>query len=681
MSSSAWTLVREPDGIALLTLDIPGKSANTLGAAVLQELASVLDEVERTPPAGLIIRSGKPSGFIAGADINEFTTFATVDDALRSIRLGQGLCDRIAALPCPAVALLHGFALGGGMELALACRYRVGVDDGKLTLGLPEVQLGIHPGFGGTVRAVRLLGVRPAMDMMLTGKNIRGDRALKIGLVDALLPKDQADATCRALLTRKPAAHRPPFVERALSWRLVRPFITPALLRQVSSRVRRDHYPAPYAIIELWARHGANGRAAYEAEAQSIAALFGSSTARNLVRVFQLQDRLKGLGGKPAADAAVIRNVHVVGAGIMGGDIAAWCALRGFNVSLQDRALAQVEPAIKRAAELFAKRVRGAAEQTAASARLVADVEGARVADADLVIEAIFENLEAKRALYATLLPRMKAGAILATNTSSLVLESLTDGMNDPGRFVGLHFFNPVAQMPLVEIIRGPATRDEVMVAAAGFVRRLDKLPLPCRSSPGFLVNRVLIPYMQEGMIAVEEGLAPEIVDAAATRFGMPMGPIELSDVVGLDVCKHVGEIIGNAIGRNPPLPLRRLEQLVAERKLGRKSGQGYYRWVDGKAVKMQVDETAVAAELTDRLMLTLANESVACLREHIVADADLVDAGVIFGAGFAPFRGGPLHWVRAEGPERLHARLQQLALQHGSRFAPDAGWSGLFSA
>jgi 3-hydroxyacyl-CoA dehydrogenase/enoyl-CoA hydratase/3-hydroxybutyryl-CoA epimerase len=681
MSSSAWTLVREPDGIALLTLDIPGKSANTLGAAVLQELASVLDEVERTPPAGLIIRSGKPSGFIAGADINEFTTFATVDDALRSIRLGQGLCDRIAALPCPAVALLHGFALGGGMELALACRYRVGVDDGKLTLGLPEVQLGIHPGFGGTVRAVRLLGVRPAMDMMLTGKNIRGDRALKIGLVDALLPKDQADATCRALLTRKPAAHRPPFVERALSWRLVRPFITPALLRQVSSRVRRDHYPAPYAIIELWARHGANGRAAYEAEAQSIAALFGSSTARNLVRVFQLQDRLKGLGGKPAADAAVIRNVHVVGAGIMGGDIAAWCALRGFNVSLQDRALAQVEPAIKRAAELFAKRVRGAAEQTAASARLVADVEGARVADADLVIEAIFENLEAKRALYATLLPRMKAGAILATNTSSLVLESLTDGMNDPGRFVGLHFFNPVAQMPLVEIIRGPATRDEVMVAAAAFVRRLDKLPLPCRSSPGFLVNRVLIPYMQEGMIAVEEGLAPEIVDAAATRFGMPMGPIELSDVVGLDVCKHVGEIIGTAIGRNPPLPLRRLEQLVAERKLGRKSGQGYYRWVDGKAVKMQVDETAVAAELTDRLMLTLANESVACLREHIVADADLVDAGVIFGAGFAPFRGGPLHWVRAEGPERLHARLQQLALQHGSRFAPDAGWSGLFSA
>jgi 3-hydroxyacyl-CoA dehydrogenase/enoyl-CoA hydratase/3-hydroxybutyryl-CoA epimerase len=681
MMSVAWSLQREPDGIAQLILDIPGKSANTLGAATLQELAAVLDELERTPSKGLIIRSGKASGFIAGADINEFTSFTTIAEALASIQLGQGLCDRIAALPFPTVALLQGFALGGGMELALACRYRVGVDDGKLTLGLPEVQLGIHPGFGGTVRAVQLLGVRPAMDMMLTGKNLRGDRALRIGLIDALVPADQAVATCRNLLATRPAAHRPGIGERALSWPLVRPFITPALLRQVRARVRQEHYPAPYAIVDLWAKHGARGRAAYEAEAQSIAQLFSSSTSRNLVRVFQLQDRLKSLGGKPAANATVIRHVHVVGAGIMGGDIAAWCALRGFNVSLQDRSPEQVEPALKRAGDLFAKRVHGAAEQAATMARLVADVEGARVPDADLVIEAIFENLQAKRALYASLLPRMKDSAILATNTSSLVLESLSEGMADPGRLVGLHFFNPVAQMPLVEVISSPATRAEVAASAAAFVRRIDKLPLPCRSAPGFLVNRVLIPYMQEGMIAVEEGATCEAVDAAALRFGMPMGPMELSDVVGLDVCKHVGEIIGNAIGRTPPLPLKRLETLVAERKLGRKSGQGYYRWVDGKAVKMPVDEAAVPAELTDRLMLTLANESVATLRERIVADADLVDAGAIFGAGFAPFRGGPLHWTTSEGADRLHARLQQLALQHGSRFEPDAGWSALRGA
>jgi 3-hydroxyacyl-CoA dehydrogenase/enoyl-CoA hydratase/3-hydroxybutyryl-CoA epimerase len=258
------------------------------------------------------------------------------------------------------------------------------------------------------------------------------------------------------------------------------------------------------------------------------------------------------------------------------------------------------------------------------------------------------------------------------------VLESLTEGLAEASRFVGLHFFNPVAQMPLVEIIEGPATSAQTMAMAAGFVRRLDKLPLPCRSAPGFLVNRVLIPYMQEAMIAVEQGIAPEVVDAAATRFGMPMGPIELADVVGLDVCRHVGEIIGTAIGRLPPLPLTRIESLVASGQLGRKSGQGYYRWVEGKPVKQAVDESTVPADLTDRLMLTFANESIACLRQRIVADADLVDAGMIFGAGFAPFRGGPLTWVRSEGVAGLRGRLQRLVVQHGSRFEPDQGWAAL---
>jgi 3-hydroxyacyl-CoA dehydrogenase / enoyl-CoA hydratase / 3-hydroxybutyryl-CoA epimerase len=677
MGASAWSY-RQHDGIGVLVLDVPDKSANTLGGVVLRELGVELDAIERAPPRGLVLRSGKASGFIAGADVNEFTGFRSKDDALAAIRLGQELCNRIAALPCPTVAVLHGFALGGGLELALACRYRVGVDDGKLTLGLPEVQLGIHPGFGGTVRLVRLVGVRPAMDMMLTGKNIRGDKALQMGLVDRLAATDKAEAAARELIAQRPALHRPPFVERLLSAAPVRPLITPPLLRQVAARVRADHYPAPYAIVDLWAKHGAHGRAAYESEAQSIASLFTSDTAHNLVRVFQLQDRLKALGAKPPEGLPKVAHVHVVGAGLMGGDIAAWCALRGYTVSLQDRALEYVAPALQRAAGLFAKRIPKEDERAAVAARLVADVEGACVPDADLVIEAIYESLDAKRALYDSLLPRMKPTAVLATNTSSLVLESLDEGMADPGRFVGLHFFNPVAQMPLVEIIHTQATRPEVRAVAAAFVRRIDKLPLPCRSSPGFLVNRVLIPYMQEGMIAVEQGAAPEAVDAAATRFGMPMGPIELADVVGLDVCKHVGEIISAALGRQPPVPLARIAALVAEKKLGRKSGQGYYQWVDGKAVRQPVDSAAVTAELTDRLMLTFANESVACLREQIVADADLVDAGVIFGAGFAPFRGGPINWARKEGPAKLRGRLAQLAQEHGSRFAPDAGWDAL---
>jgi 3-hydroxyacyl-CoA dehydrogenase/enoyl-CoA hydratase/3-hydroxybutyryl-CoA epimerase len=495
--------------------------------------------------------------------------------------------------------------------------------------------------------------------------------------VDALVPAERADAACRELLARSPAPHSPALFERMLSWGVGRSFLTDALRRQVAARVKREHYPAPFAIIDLWSRYGAKGRKAYDAEAQSIAQLFQTSTARNLVRVFQLQDRLKALGGKNAA-ADAIRRVHVVGAGIMGGDIAAWCALRGFEVTLQDRALEQVAPALERAKALFAKRIHDDSARAEASRRLTADVEGKAVPDADLVIEAIFENVQAKRALYAQLLPRMKAGALLATNTSSIVLETLTEGMADPGRFVGLHFFNPVAQMPLVEIIQGNATSDETLGTATAFIRRLDKLPLPCRSAPGFLVNRVLIPYMQEGMTAVEEGILPEVVDAAATGFGMPMGPIELADVVGLDTCHHVGEIIGAAIKRSPPVPLKRLEGLLAAKTLGRKSGQGYYKWIDGKAQKQKVAEDAVSADLVDRLMLTFANESVACMRERVVADADLVDAGVIFGAGFAPFRGGPLNWARAEGPQHLLGRLERLTLQHGSRFAPDPGWSAL---
>ncbi|MEO8309188.1 MAG: 3-hydroxyacyl-CoA dehydrogenase NAD-binding domain-containing protein [Pseudomonadota bacterium] len=679
MSAPAWSYEIDADGNGKLSLDVPGRSANTLSSAVLVELGTMLDAIERAPPRGLTIRSAKRNGFVAGADINEFTQLTSVDEALVMIRRGQGLCDRIEALPCPTVALLHGFALGGGMELALACRYRVGVDDGRLALGLPEVQLGIHPGFGGTVRSVRLLGVRPAMDMMLTGKTVRADKAIRTGLVDVLVPADQADAACARLIREQPPVHRPSFIERLLSLPGVRALVTPALLRQVESRVRREFYPAPYAIVELWARHGARGKPAFDAEALSIAQLFLSPTARNLVRVFQLQDRLKALGsakdGPAAQMVAGLRNVHVVGAGVMGGDIAAWCAAQGFNVSLQDRAFEQVTPALQRATQTFARKIHDPAARTQATARLVADVAGDRIAAADVVIEAIFENADAKRDLYAKTVPRMKPGALLATNTSSLVLEGLAVDLPDPGGFVGLHFFNPVAQMPLVEVISTPATRPEVVAIAAGFVRRLDKLPLPCRSTPGFLLNRVLIPYIQEGMTAVEEGVVPEVVDAAATRFGMPMGPIELADVVGLDVCKSVGEIIGVAIGRTPPVALKRVESLVAAKQLGRKTGSGYYKWVEGKPVKLPVDESMVATELTDRLMLTMVNECVACLREQIVADADLVDAGVIFGAGFAPFRGGPLKWARDAGPDKLQARLEQLVLQHGSRFTPDPGW------
>jgi 3-hydroxyacyl-CoA dehydrogenase / enoyl-CoA hydratase / 3-hydroxybutyryl-CoA epimerase len=335
--------------------------------------------------------------------------------------------------------------------------------------------------------------VKAAMELMLTGRPLRAEKALRLGLVDKIVTAADLDSGARELINKKPPTHRPPFAEAVLSWPIVRSFVKPALLAQVASKAKRDHYPAPYAIIDLWAQYGARGQQAFESEARSIAHLFTTETARNLIRVFLLQDRLKAMGGKSATP---VNHVHVVGAGVMGGDIAAWCALRGLTVTLQDRALEYIEPAIKRAHELFEKRVRDPGKKHEARERIQADVEGAGVDDADVVIEAIFENLEAKQALYATLEPRMKPTALLATNTSSITLEPLAAKLADPGRLVGLHFFNPVAQMPLIEIVSGAKTTDAAAQAALSFARRLDKLPVPCRSAPGFIVNRVLMPYL-----------------------------------------------------------------------------------------------------------------------------------------------------------------------------------------
>lgn len=671
--AAAWSLSTDAERIAWLTLDKPGTSANVLSSSVLAELDTLIASLEREPPRGLVIISGKKSGFVAGADIKEFTRIDDEASGYALIRRGQQVFDRLAALPCASVAAIHGFALGGGLELALACRYRIAVDDERLSLGLPEVQLGLHPGFGGTVRSVRLVGARTALEMMLTGKPLRAARARAAGLIDALVPQSELRERARRLLLNPPAAPRAPLLERLLSLAPLRPLLRRRLEAQVARRAPREHYPAPYAIIELWARYGAHGAQAFEAEARSMARLFLTPTSRNLVRVFLLRDRLKSGGGKGAGE---LKQVHVIGAGVMGGDIAAWSALRGCNVTLQDRGMQYIEPALQRARELFAKRLRDPAQQAAARERLRPDVQGTGVGEADVVIEAIFENLEAKRALYATIEPRLKRGALLATNTSSIMLEPLAAGLAQPARLVGLHFFNPVAQMPLVEVVHAATTDPAAVQLATAFARRLDKLPVPCRSAPGFMVNRVLTPYMYEAMLAAGEGVPLPVIDRAAVAFGMPLGPIELVDVVGLDVAQHVGEIIAEQLGR-PVTPIPQLSALIAAGKLGRKSGAGFYAWHEGKALKPAA-EGAAPADLIDRMILVLVNECVACLREQVVEDADLADAAVIFGTGFAPFRGGPLTYARARGVDAVVARLGELAARYGKRFVPDAGWSRL---
>lgn len=683
-AQSAWTLSIDPDRIAWLTIDKPDAGANALSRDVLTELDARLADLERIAPRGVVVISGKDSGFIAGADVKEFTTLENVADAEALIDHGQRVLARLERLPCPTVAALHGFALGGGLELALACRQRVAVEDERLSLGLPEVMLGIHPGFGGTVRAVRLIGALDALDLMLTGRTVRGRKARALGLVDrGCATRAELPALAKRCILEPRPPRRPTWWRRMVSSALVRPLLRNRLRATVARRVREAHYPSPYAIIDLWVRHGANPHTGYEAEKRSIAKLAVTATARNLVRVFLLQDALKSQGAKtPHA----IERVHVIGAGVMGGDIAAWCALRGLQVTLQDRAERYVQPALTRAEALFDKRIRDVTAREAARARLVVDLEGAGLATADVVIEAIVEEVAVKRALYADIESRMKADAVLATNTSSIVLEELAGALSNPSRLVGLHFFNPVAQMPLVEIVCGAATAPASIATAIALTRKLDKLPLPCRSAPGFVVNRVLVPYMFEAMHMAAEGHSIAAIDAAAKDFGMPMGPVELADTVGLDVCLHVGRIVSHALGKSMP-DLQQLEARVAAGELGRKSNRGFYLWEDGRirgtnpAVPSLPACTTDARDLQDRLVLALANESVAVLRAGIVDTADRLDSALIFGAGYAPFRGGPLQAARERGIEDCIARLRELETRYGARFRPDDGWASLRAA
>lgn len=664
-----WTLERDDNGIAWLCLDMANAGANVLSTPVMRELAEHLSALESSPPTGMVIWSGKKSGFIFGADIKEFTKLNTEEMVFEMTRLGQRIMARIEALPCPSVALLNGFALGGGFELALACDYRVAADNGRVSVGLPEVKLGINPGFGGTVRTVRLVGVSAAMNLMLSGRFLRAEKALKMGLLDRLVPADEMRTTAEKLIRKKPPRQQAPLKEKLMNLPLIRNLVAAAIRKQVASRANPKHYPSPFAMIELWRKYGASDNQ-YEAEAKLISRQMVGATGQNLIRVFMLQDRMKSLGGKVKSK---VQRLHVIGAGTMGGGIAAWSALRGIEVTLQDREKKYVEPALKTANKLFEKKTRTPEDYQAAVARLKMDVEGNGIADADLVIEAIYENVEAKKSLYADLVARMKPDALLATNTSSLMLEILSADLPDPNRLFGLHFFNPVDKMPLLEVISKPDTPQEIIDQGIAFAQRIDRLPLPCRSAPGFVVNRVLMPYMSEASLIAEEGVAGPLIDQAALDFGMPMGPVHLSDIVGLDVALSVSQILGEAF--DSPVPAI-LEKLVAEKKLGMKTGEGFYRWVDGKPVKPKTDGEKAPDDITDRLFMPLLNAAVALWSEGVIDDLDLLDAGVIFGTGFAPFRGGPIHYARDRGISDIVATMNRLADKYGERFRPHTAWS-----
>ncbi|MGI9302898.1 MAG: 3-hydroxyacyl-CoA dehydrogenase NAD-binding domain-containing protein, partial [Gammaproteobacteria bacterium] len=660
MSYQNWRVETDDSDIAWLGIDLADASTNVLSRPLLDELEQILSTLEESPPAGVVFISAKPSGFIAGADISEFKEIQGREVALKMIHRGQEIMNRIDALRCPTVAVLNGFCMGGGTELALACDYRIALDESRTRIGLPEIKLGLHPGYGGTVRSVRVVGSPSAMDLMLTGRSLDVRRAKKMGLIDYAVPGRQLENTARHVIAHKPRQHRPRRLVKSLRHWSMRPLVAWQMRKKVSARAKRAHYPAPYALIDLWQQHADSDAGMMREEANSLANLATTSTARNLLRVFSLQDRLKALGKK---DLFAPKHVHVVGGGLMGGDIAAWCAVQGLNVTVQDTNPEALGSAMQRASKLFKRRLKDKRLISNTLDRLIPDADGYGVKHADVVVEAIVENAEAKQGLYRALEPQMKTEAVLATNTSSIPLEVLSQSLDDPGRLVGLHFFNPVALMPLVEIVRGAQSHEDTLVRAAAFTRHIDKLPLPVKSSPGFLVNRILMPYLLEAVILANEGIPKGAIDKAATDFGMPMGPIELADTVGLDVGLFVGEILGKEFGFDIPQKLR---DLVAAKKLGKKTGEGFYVWKDGKAVREKEKFAGNTGNIQSRLILRLVNEAVACLREGVVEDADLVDAGVIFGTGFAPFTGGPLEYREKQGREAMEQELRQLEARHG---------------
>ena len=633
-----WRFHRDVENLGWLTIDTPGP-VNTLSREAIMELEQLVGRFEELAQTGelegVILLSGKDSGFIAGADVSEFDAMSDFSVLPEALKRTHALFARIEALKIPVVAGIHGFCLGGGLELALACHYRVAVNDDKTRIGFPEVNLGIFPGFGGTGRSIRQAGPVDAMGIMLTGRMLKAGAAKGMNLVDKLVRhRDMLRWEARKAVLQKRKSSEAGFAKKVMAMGPLRSYVVGKMRDQAGKKARPEHYPAPFALIDLFEKHGDDWQAMIRGEIDAFVPLMGSDTATNLRRVFFASEALKKQGTKGAKFA----RVHVIGAGVMGGDIAAWCALRGMSVTLQDLDMERIQPALDRGKKLFKKRLKKKHEVDAAVLRLEADPEGKGVGRADVIIEAVVEKLEVKQSIFGGLEDKLKPEAILATNTSSIELERIAEHLKQPERLIGLHFFNPVAQLPLVEVIRSTFNTDAEIGKGAAFALAIGKSPVVVKSAPGFLVNRVLMPYMLGAVERVERGESKELLDAAAVAFGMPMGPIELMDTVGLDVGKSVATELGHGVPEGS-----KFDALVKAGKLGRKTGEGFYKWVDGKAQKGETPAHADLAGLGRELVKPLVDMTEVVVAEGVVANEGLADIGVIMGTGFAPFLGGPL--------------------------------------
>jgi len=665
-----WRLEFDMDQVCWLTLDRDGESANSLSKEVLNELEQIVTFLESEPPAGLVLQSGKKGSFIVGADVREFDQVENVEQAVGFIREVHDLFNRVESLKFPTAVIIDGYCLGGGLELALCFDYRIAKNSDGTRLGYPEVRLGIYPAFGGSMRSTRQIGGFQALQLMLTGRMLRAHQAKSLGLVDQLVsPHAELRWAARRAVLKGRKSRGPGFIAKLSNWTLVRKFLAGQMRKQTAAKANPMHYPAPFELIDAWEAHGGKPQEMLQEEATRNARLISGSTSRGLRRVFWLMERLKAQGKSSDFKAS---RVHVIGAGVMGGDIAAWCVLQGLEVTLQDREMKYIEPALKRARKLFAKKLRTPALIAGAQSRLIADVEGSGVARADVIIEAIFENAEAKRELFRAIEPKMKPDAILASNTSAIPLDELASVLERPARLIGLHFFNPVAKMPLVEVVLDKNTDPGEVERGSAFCSQINRFPLPVKSSPGFLVNRVLSPYMLKAMQVHRERKVPlEALDQAATEFGMPMGPVELADTVGLDVGLNVMEMLG---GEDAAEDAALLKSYVDQGKLGKKSGEGFYKWKKGKPVKdAKAAEGINLQSLGEELMAPYFEECQACLEDGIVADSDVLDAGMIFGTGFAPFRGGPMFYLAQKGQNEGSHRIVQPFESDAGTESPDS--------
>ncbi|WP_065012104.1 3-hydroxyacyl-CoA dehydrogenase NAD-binding domain-containing protein [Mesorhizobium sp.] len=664
-------LSKGSDDIAWLVLDRADESTNTLSEAVLTELDTAFGDVEGMGAKGLVIRSAKKSGFIAGADIRDFKGVSEAGEVETRMRRAHEIVDRLAALRVPTVAIIHGHCLGGGLEIALACKYRIALGDA--TLGFPEIRLGLHPGLGGTFRLPALIDPVEAMTMMLTGKTVHAKKAKTLGLVDAVVEERHVENAARAAVAGKMKTERGNWKSGVFALSPARQLAARQMRTKAEKHAPKEHYPAPYRLIDLWEGHGSDANAMQRAEITSFSELLASETAQNLVRVFLLREKLKGA----AKGESGIRHVHVIGAGTMGGDIAAWCAARGLRVTLADLDRNVIAKAIGRAAEFYDKKLHSSIERRDALDRLMPDFDGSG-AKADLVIEAVVEKADVKRKVFDAIAPKMKKDAILATNTSSIPLEVLREGLASPDRLVGLHFFNPVAKMELVEVVAHDQASKATLDRAHAFCGAIDRLPAAVKSAPGFLVNRALTPYLTEAFAMLDEGTSKETIDRAAEEFGMPMGPIELADRVGLDIGLEVVRMLKDELDDPIPEIPAWLEKKIESGETGRKAGKGLYAYDDNGKPKKASDTPAPGPEMSDRLVLPMLNTCVRCLREGIVEDEETLDGAMIFATGFAPFRGGPMHYARSRGVADIPETLKRLEQQHGPRFAPDNGWDAI---